>query len=153
MSQSPVTVGVRRLGHGQGLALPQRATAGAAGFDLCAAVEGKVLLEPGKRMAIPTGLAFEIPPGWEGQVRPRSGLARRYGVTVVNTPGTVDSDYRGEILILLVNLGEETCPIERGERIAQIVFAPVAGEVTWQEVEELAPSQRGEQGFGSTGRR
>jgi dUTP pyrophosphatase len=152
MSRS-VKVGVRRLEHGKGLPLPQRATPGAAGFDLCAAVGQKVLLEPGKRLAIPTGLAFEIPSGWEGQVRPRSGLARRYGVTVVNAPGTVDSDYRGEILILLVNLGEEICPIEPGERIAQIVFAPVATEVEWQEAEELAPSQRGEQGFGSTGRR
>lgn len=149
----PVAVGVRRLAHAKGLPLPQKATPGAAGFDLCAAVEETVVLQPGKRLAIPTGLAFEIPAGWEGQVRPRSGLARRYGVTVVNTPGTVDSDYRGEILILLVNLGEEPCPIERGERIAQIVFAPVATAVEWQEVEDLEPSERGEGGFGSTGRR
>lgn len=146
-------IGVRRLAHAAGLPLPKRASAGAAGFDLCAALEKPAVLEPGKRMVVPTGFAFEIPAGWEGQVRPRSGLARKYAVTVVNSPGTVDSDYRGEIVILLINHGEEPCPLERGERVAQIVFAPVAMAVEWVEVEELAPSDRGEAGFGSTGRR
>ncbi len=152
MSGPKLEVGVRRLAHAHDLPLPRRASPGAAGFDLCAAVEQSVLLLPGKRAVIPTGFAFEIPPGWEGQVRPRSGLARRYGVTVVNSPGTIDSDYRGEVVILLINHGEDPCPIERGERVAQLVFAPVAMDVSWHEVEELAASERGEQGFGSTGR-
>lgn len=152
MDPETLEVGVRRLAHAQDLPLPRRASEGAAGFDLCAAVAESVVLLPGKRAVIPTGLAFEIPPGFEGQVRPRSGLARRYGVTVVNSPGTVDSDYRGEIVILLINHGEEPCPIERGERVAQIVFAPVARNVAWREKDELAPSERGEKGFGSTGR-
>lgn len=153
MGGETLVVGVRRLPHADDLPLPRRASPGAAGFDLAAAVAAPVVLAPGKRLVVPTGFAFEIPPGWEGQVRPRSGLARRYGVTVVNSPGTVDSDYRGEIVILLINHGEEPCPIERGERIAQIVFAPVAQAVQFQEVAELSTSERGEKGFGSTGRR
>lgn len=148
----PLAVAVRRLAHAEGLPLPQKATPGSAGFDLCAALSEKLVLAPGKRAVVPTGFAFEIPPGWEGQVRPRSGLARRYAVTVVNSPGTIDSDYRGEIQVLLINLGEEPCPLERGDRIAQIVFAPVA-PAELQELAELAPTERGEGGFGSTGRR
>ncbi len=149
---APLPVGVRRLAHGADLPLPRKATAGAAGFDLCAAVQETLLLAPGERAAVPTGFAFEIPAGWEGQVRPRSGLARRYGVTLVNSPGTVDSDYRGEVMALLINLGQEPCPIERGDRIAQIVFAPVA-EAELRELEELSSTERGAGGFGSTGRR
>lgn len=150
-SSPPLAVAARRLAHAGDLPLPRKATPGAAGFDLCAALETPLVLEPGKRGAVPTGFAFEIPPGWEGQVRPRSGLARRYGVTLVNSPGTVDSDYRGEVMVLLINLGEEPCRLERGERIAQIVFVPVA-EAEIQELAELSATQRGEGGFGSTGR-
>jgi len=152
MPGPPLAVGVRRLEHARDLPLPRKASAGAAGFDLCAAIAAQLVLEPGQRAAVPTGLALEIPPGYEGQVRPRSGLARRYGVTVVNSPGTIDSDYRGELLVLLINLGQEPCPIERGDRIAQLVFAPVL-EAAWREEEQLAETERGEGGFGSTGRR
>ena len=152
MPAQPLAVGVRRLEHARDLPLPRKASAGAAGFDLCAAIAAKLVLEPGQRAAVPTGLALEIPPGYEGQVRPRSGLARRYGVTVVNSPGTIDSDYRGELQVLLINLGQEPCPIERGDRIAQLVFAPVL-EAEWREAESLAETERGSGGFGSTGRR
>lgn len=143
-----------RLEHGRDLPLPRRASAGAAGFDLHAALNEPLLLEPGRRAAIPTGLVLELPAGYEGQVRPRSGLARRHGVTVLNSPGTVDSDYRGEIVVLLVHLGEEPLRIERGERIAQLVLAPVAAEVAWYELAdaaELETTERGAGGFGSTG--
>ncbi|MEM9592871.1 MAG: dUTP diphosphatase [Acidobacteriota bacterium] len=144
------TLKVRRLDHGRDLPLPARASSGAAGFDLRAAVAEPVALEPGGRIAVPTGLALEMPAGWEAQVRPRSGLARRHGVTVLNAPGTVDSDYRGEIQVLLVHHGDEPFAIQRGDRIAQLVFARVA-EVTWAEVEDLADSDRGDGGFGSSG--
>lgn len=152
MSPPPLEVGIRRLPHAHNLPLPQRASPGAAGFDLCAALEAPLVLLPGKRAVVPTGFAFEIPPGWEGQVRPRSGLARRHGITIVNTPGTVDSDYRGEVVILLIHLGEDPCTIERGERIAQIVFAPVVQDLVFREAEDLSPTERGDRGFGSTGR-
>jgi dUTP pyrophosphatase len=143
-----------RLAHGRDLPLPRRASAGAAGFDLHAALGESLLLEPGRRAAVPTGLVLELPAGYEGQVRPRSGLARRHGVTVLNSPGTVDSDYRGEIVILLVHLGEEPLRIEHGDRIAQLVLAPVAAEVAWHELGdlvELETTGRGDGGFGSTG--
>jgi len=139
-----------RLEHGRGLPLPQRASSGSAGLDLRAAIDGERRLEPGERCLVPTGLVLEIPAGWEAQVRPRSGLALRHGVTLLNSPGTVDSDYRGEVGVLLVHLGEEPYVLKRGERIAQLVFARVA-EVEWEEVEELAPSERGTGGFGSSG--
>jgi dUTP diphosphatase len=142
---------VRRLRHGQDLALPARATPGSAGFDLRAAVTDPLRLEAGARAVVPTGLTVQIPAGWEGQVRPRSGLARRYGVTVLNSPGTIDSDYRGEIEVLLINLGSQPFVVERGERIAQLVFAPVVVAI-WQEVDDLESSDRGSGGFGSTGR-
>ena len=125
-----------RLDHGRGLPLPRRASAGSAGFDLHAAVDEPRRLVPGQRCLVPTGLVLEIPAGWEAQVRPRSGLALRHGITVLNSPGTVDSDYRGEVGVLLVHLGEEPYTLERGERIAQLVFARVA-DVEWEEVEEL----------------
>ncbi len=140
----------RRLDHGRGLPLPQRASAGSAGLDLRAAIDDERRLDPGKRCLVPTGLVLEIPTGWEAQVRPRSGLALRHGVTVLNSPGTIDSDYRGEVGVLLVHLGEEPYTLKRGERIAQLVFARVA-EVEWEQAEELAPSEREAGGFGSSG--
>jgi dUTP pyrophosphatase len=147
----PVTVAVQRLPHGEGLALPGYATPGSAGVDLLAALETPLVLPPGGRAAVPTGLALALPEGWEAQVRPRSGLALRDGVTVLNTPGTVDADYRGEVKVVLVNLGERAVTIARGMRIAQLVVAPVA-RVAWQEVAALPASARGAGGFGSTGR-
>ena len=130
------------------LPLPSRASSGSAGYDLTAA--RAQVLEPGERQLIPTGLFLEIPPGWEGQVRPRSGLALRFGVTVLNSPGTIDSDYRGEVGVILINHGDSPFTVEKGSRIAQLVFAPVA-DVTWEEAAELAPTSRGSGGFGSTG--
>jgi dUTP pyrophosphatase len=145
-------VELKVLPHGEGLPLPARATVGSAGFDLRAAVDGAVALAPGARFLVPTGIALAIPEGWEGQVRPRSGLATKHGVTVINAPGTIDWDYRGEIRVPLINLGSEPYTLERGERIAQILFAPVP-EVELRGVEELPPSgTRGGDGFGSTGR-
>jgi dUTP pyrophosphatase len=125
-------------------------TAGAAGMDLLADVDADVILGVGERRLVPTGLTIAIPVGFEGQVRPRSGLAARDGVTVLNGPGTIDSDYRGEVQVLLVNLGADPVRIRRGDRIAQLVVAPVAAAV-WHEVETLPASERGEGGFGSTG--
>lgn len=147
---SPLRVSVRQLSHGCGLPLPKFATEQAAGMDLYAAVEGTVTLDPGRRALIPTGLAIALPQGFEAQVRPRSGLAARYGVTVINAPGTIDADYRGELCVALVNLGEGPFIVERGSRIAQIIFAPVLRAV-WEEVETLPESRRGAGGFGSTG--
>jgi dUTP pyrophosphatase len=148
----PVTIEVRiqRLPHGEGLPLPAYATDGAAGADLCAAVDAEMILEPGERAAVPTGLVLEIPVGYEGQVRPRSGLAIKTGLTVVNAPGTVDSDYRGELKVLLVNLGSEPVTIKRGDRIAQLLVAPVT-RASFSETAFLTASERGEGGFGSTG--
>jgi len=139
-----------RLPHAEGLSLPERSTVGSAGLDLRAAVSEEVTLQPGERAAIPTGLQLEIPAGFEGQVRPRSGLAIRNGVTVVNSPGTIDSDYRGEVAVLLINLGSELFSISRGDRIAQLVVAPVVA-VELEESETLDATVRGEGGFGSTG--
>ena len=126
-------------------------TADAAGMDLLADVAGDVTLAPGERRLVPTGLALAIPPGFEGQVRPRSGLAHRDGLTVLNAPGTVDADYRGEVQVLLVNLGTAPVSVRRGDRIAQLVIAPVA-RLAWRECEVLPASERGAGGFGSTGR-
>ena len=148
--ESALGVRVRRLEHAAGLALPARASAGSSGYDLRAAVDGPLTLPPGGRALVPTGLVLEIPPGWEGQVRPRSGLAVRSGVTVLNAPGTIDSDYRGEVRVALVNLGAAPFTIERGDRIAQLVFARVGG-ASWQEVGELEETSRGGGGFGSSG--
>ena len=146
-----VNVRVRRLPHAEGLPLPTYATTGAAGADLCAAVDAEIVIEPGSRCAVPTGLVVEIPDGFEAQVRPRSGLAFRRGLTIINAPGTVDSDYRGELKVLLVNT-DPTTPFEitRGERIAQLVVQQVE-QITFVEVEELPGSDRGSGGFGSTG--
>lgn len=144
------TVGVRlkRLPHGEGLALPAYATGGAAGMDVLAAED--VTLAPGGRHAVATGLAVAIPQGYEIQVRPRSGLALKHGITVPNTPGTIDSDYRGELKVILINHGTDDFAIARGDRIAQLVLAPVT-QAAWEEVDDLDETARGAGGFGSTG--
>ncbi|MFM5916666.1 MAG: dUTP diphosphatase [Novosphingobium sp.] len=143
-----VPVAVRRLPHFEGLELPQYATEGAAGMDVLAAED--VTLAPGARHAVATGLAVAIPHGFEIQVRPRSGLALKFGITVPNTPGTIDSDYRGELKVILINHGQDAFDIRRGDRIAQIVLAPVT-RASWLVVDELDETVRGEGGFGSTG--
>jgi len=147
-------VDVVRLPHNPDLPLPAYETAGAAGMDLRAAVPEKapLVLRPGARTAVPTGLAFALPEGFEAQVRPRSGLALKSGVTVANAPGTIDQDYRGELKVLLVNLGEEDFVIRRGDRVAQLVIAPVV-QAAWREVGDLDATARGAGGFGSTGGR
>lgn len=152
MSHS-IKVEVRQLPHGEGLALPAYQTARAAGMDLLAAVaEGTPLvLQPGRHALIPTGLTVALPDGFEAQVRPRSGLAARHGVTVLNAPGTIDADYRGEVGVLLINLGAEPFVIRRGERIAQMVIAPVS-RADLVRVNSLSSTNRGGGGFGSTGR-
>lgn len=149
---SGVPVAVKRLRHGAGLPLPDYATADSAGVDLLAAVEADVTLAPGARALVPTGLSIALPPGYEAQVRPRSGLALRDGITVLNSPGTVDADYRGEVGVILANLGDSDFTVTRGMRIAQMVVAPVS-RLEWAEVEELPESGRGAGGFGSTGTR
>ena len=145
-----VSVALRRLPHGHDMPLPAYQTEHAAGMDLCAAVEKDVVLTPGARAIIPTGYAIALPPGYEAQVRPRSGLAAKNGVTVLNTPGTIDADYRGEIGVILVNLGREPFTISRGARIAQMIVAPVT-QVRWRETDSLPDTDRGAGGFGSTG--
>jgi len=144
-------VALTYLPHGEGLPLPMYATQGSAGADLRAAVRSELVLRPGGRTVVPTGLSIALPQGWEAQVRPRSGLAVRHGVTVLNAPGTIDADYRGEVKVALVNLGDEPLTIKRGDRIAQLVFAPVV-QVAWQVTDDLPASGRGSGGFGSTGR-
>ncbi|MER9865919.1 dUTP diphosphatase [Mesorhizobium sp. M0136] len=145
-------VGFVRLPHGEGLPLPAYESSGAAGMDLRAAVpdDRPLLILPGKRALVPTGLVLEIPEGVEGQVRPRSGLAFKHGLTCLNTPGTIDSDYRGEVKVLLINLGDEDFAVTRGMRIAQIVFAPVT-RATVEERTLAGGTARGSGGFGSTG--
>jgi dUTP pyrophosphatase len=145
-----VTVLLQRLAHGADLPLPAYETKGAAGLDLRAAIDGTVVLAPGEWALVPTGLAMQLPEGFEGQVRPRSGLAVRHGVTVLNAPGTVDSDYRGEVKVPLINHGREPFAIARGDRIAQLVIAPVT-QVGLAEAAVLEPTARGAGGFGSTG--
>jgi dUTP pyrophosphatase len=149
---SKPTLSLVRLPHGAEIELPAYETTGAAGMDLRAAVEtdAPLTLAPGKRALVPTGFVFEIPHGYEGQIRPRSGLAFKNGITCLNTPGTVDSDYRGEVNVLLANLGDEPFVIERGMRIAQMVIAPVT-QVTVREATETSETSRGAGGFGSTG--
>jgi dUTP pyrophosphatase len=145
---SSVPVRIKRLAHGADLDLPGYATAGAAGMDVVSAED--LTLAAGARHAVATGLAVAIPPGYEIQVRPRSGLALRHGISVPNSPGTIDSDYRGELKVILINHGSEAFEIRRGDRIAQLVLAPVT-QASWLEVEELDETARGEGGFGSTG--
>jgi dUTP pyrophosphatase len=148
-----ITVDVQRLPHGEGLDLPAYQTAHAAGLDLLAALaeDKPVTLTPGQRALIPTGLMIAVPPGFEAQVRPRSGLALKHGVTVLNAPGTVDADYRGEVGVLLINHGDAPFTIRRGERVAQMVIAPVT-RANLVGVESLSSTARGSGGFGSTGR-
>jgi dUTP pyrophosphatase len=147
---SAITVLVKVLPHGEGLPLPRYATEGAAGCDLHAAVEAPLSLAPGERAAVPTGLVLAIPEGFEGQVRARSGNALRHGIACVNAPGTIDSDYRGEVKVILGNFGSDAFTIRRGDRIAQLVLAPVA-RAEFAVASELPGSARGEGGFGSTG--
>ena len=150
---APLPIRLRWLPHGAGLPLPARQTAGAAGMDLVAALSSgeTMVLAPGQRSLVPTGFAMALPQGFEAQIRPRSGLAIRHGVTVVNAPGTIDADYRGEVMVALVNLGQEPFAIRRGDRIAQMVVAPVLDCLFTQE-ETLDDTERGTGGFGSTGR-
>ncbi|MCZ0737496.1 dUTP diphosphatase [Phreatobacter sp. AB_2022a] len=150
---SPLAIPVRRLAHAEGLPLPAHQTEGSAGMDLVAALaeDMPLVLAPAERAAVPTGLVLAIPGGFEGQVRPRSGLALKHGLTVANAPGTVDSDYRGEVKVILINLGEQPVTIRRGERIAQLVIAPVTRAALLL-AENLDETDRGSGGFGSTGR-
>lgn len=148
MPSQMVDIRVKRLDHGAGLPMPAYATSGAAGMDICAAES--LTLRAGKRHAVATGFAFAIPDGYEVQVRPRSGLALKHGITCLNTPGTIDSDYRGEVKVILANLGDEDFVINTGDRIAQIVVAPVTQGVM-VEVDALDDTERGTGGFGSTG--
>ena len=149
---TPIEVPLQRLPHGAGLPLPSYATADAAGLDLLAAVEDAIELAPGARRLVPTGISIALPPGYEAQLRPRSGLALKHGVTLLNSPGTIDADYRGEVGVILINLGEAPFRLQRGDRIAQLVIAPVA-RLAWRESEALPESARGAGGFGSTGQR
>lgn len=144
------TVLLQRLPHGADLPLPAYETAGAAGLDLRAAIAEPVTLAPGMRTLVPTGLSMQLPVGFEGQIRPRSGLALRHGVTVLNAPGTVDSDYRGEVSVVLINHGSEPFTVTRGDRIAQLVIAPVT-QARLSEVDMLDETARGAGGYGSTG--
>ncbi len=145
-----IPVEIRRLPHSEGLPLPSYATDGAAGMDLLAAVAETLTLAPGARVLVPTGIAVALSAGYELQVRPRSGLALKHGIVLPNSPGTVDEDYRGELLVIVMNAGAHPFAIERGMRIAQAVLAPVV-RATWREVAELPPTRRGAGGFGSTG--
>jgi dUTP pyrophosphatase len=145
-----VTVSIQRLAHAADLALPRYETEHAAGLDLAACIPADITLAPGKRALVPTGFAIALPQGFEAQVRPRSGLAAKHGITVLNSPGTIDADYRGELAVILINLGEAAFTVTRGMRIAQLVVAPVA-QAALAEVAELPPTARGAGGFGSTG--
>jgi len=149
-SDSGLVVALKRLPHAQDLPEPHYATEGSAGCDLTCAVHGELTLQPMQRAVIPTGFCIALPRGYEAQVRPRSGLAVKHGITVLNAPGTIDSDYRGEIRVPLINLGQEAWTMRRGDRIAQLVLAPVH-QAQWQAEETLGSTARGEQGFGSTG--
>ncbi len=145
-----IKIPIQRLPESEGLPLPEYVTSGSSGMDLRSANREPITLKPGERALIPTGIRIAVPPGWEAQVRPRSGLALRYGITCLNSPGTIDSDYRGPVGVILVNLGQEPFTIHRGDRIAQLVICPVAqGE--WEEVDSLDDTERGEGGFGSSG--
>ncbi len=152
MAGASLEVGFKWLAHGEGLALPVYETAGSAGMDLAAAIpeDEPLSLAPGARCLVPTGFCMALPEGFEAQVRPRSGLAAKHGVTVLNTPGTIDADYRGEVMVILANLGSEPFEISRGMRIAQMIIAPVT-QASWRVVDNLDETDRGDGGFGSTG--
>lgn len=147
-----ISIGFKWLAHGEGLAMPSQQTAGAAGMDLVAALSSDtpIVLKPGQRGLVPCGFAMALPEGFEAQVRPRSGLAVKYGVTVLNAPGTIDADYRGEVMVPLINLGQDDFTVRRGDRIAQMVVAPVSA-ATFRLEESLDDTERGSKGFGSTG--
>ncbi len=145
-----VKIALKQLPHGKDLLTPAYATSHSAGMDLLAAIEQDILLKPGERKLIPTGISMALPDGYEAQVRPRSGLALKNGITVLNTPGTIDADYRGEVGVILINLSQENFAIQRGMRIAQMIIAPYI-QAAWQEVDVLPETARGEGGFGSTG--
>ena len=145
-----IQIPVKCLNHSKGLALPKIQTNLSAGVDLSAAIKGQVILRPGERKIIPTGLAIALPMGFEAQIRPRSGLAIKSGITVLNSTGTIDADYRGEIGVILINLGKTDFMVERGMRVAQMVINPVVG-INWEEIEILPETNRGPNGFGSTG--
>jgi dUTP pyrophosphatase len=147
---SAVEVAIQRLPHGADLPLPAYETAGSAGLDLLAAVSEDLILQPGQRELVPSGIAIALPAGYEAQIRPRSGLAAKHGLTLLNAPGTIDADYRGEIKVILANLGAEPFTVTRGMRIAQMVVAPVS-RVVWSAAETLDETARGAGGFGSTG--
>jgi len=151
MDKKLVTIKAQRLPHGAGLPLPSRMTHGSSGCDVCAAVDSPLVIPRFGRALVPTGLCFEIPLGYEVQVRPRSGLAIKHGITVLNAPGTIDADYRGEVKIILVNLGDTDFTINRGERIAQLVPMCIAADLAFSESESLEESSRGAGGFGHTG--
>ena len=150
MSAGPPAVAIRRLPHGADLPLPSYATEGSAGLDVLAAIADEIVLAPGERRLVPAGIAIALPAGFEAQLRPRSGLAARHGVTLLNSPGTIDADYRGEIQAILINLGVAPFLLRRGDRMAQLVVAPVT-RVRWQEADGLDDTARGSGGFGSTG--
>lgn len=147
---NPISIAVKRLPHGEGLPLPSYSTPQSAGMDLVAALDAPLTLAPGERALVPTGLTMAIPTGYEAQIRPRSGLAAKHGITVLNTPGTIDADYRGEIRIILINLGSDPFTLRRGERVAQMIIAPVS-QGALMEVNTLDTTSRGSGGFGSTG--
>lgn len=151
-NRKPVTIAIHRLKHGDGLPLPSYQTAASSGADIRAAVQKDVVLQPGDRALIPTGFCVALPPGYEIQVRPRSGLALKYGLTLLNSPGTIDADYRGELGILMINLGKEPYHVKRGERIAQLILSRTEA-MLFSEVPELPESLRGKGGFGHTGER
>jgi len=151
MADEPVIVSIRRIPGSEDIPLPEYATAGSAGLDLRAAVDSDVVLLPGERKLIPTGLTLAIPEGYEGQVRPRSGLALKHGISMANTPGTIDSDFRGPVQVVLINHGKERFVVRRGDRIAQLVICPVA-HARLVEVESLPETARNDGGFGHTGR-
>jgi dUTP pyrophosphatase len=146
-----VTISIHRLPEGHDLPLPAYLTEHAAGMDLYAACESEFVLQPGERAAVSAGIAVALPEGYEAQIRPRSGLALRHGLTLLNSPGTIDADYRGPVKLILVNLGGDAVTVRRGDRVAQMVVAPVT-RATWEVRDDLPPSDRGEGGFGSTGR-
>ena len=147
---SNISISIRRLRGGEDIALPAYESADAAGMDVRAAVSATIRLAPGQRALVPAGFAIAVPPGYEAQLRPRSGLAAKHGITLVNSPGTVDADYRGEVGVVLINLGTEAFDITRGLRIAQLVFAPIV-RAQWNEVQELPSTSRDIGGFGHTG--
>jgi dUTP pyrophosphatase len=145
-------IAIKRLPHAHDLPVPQRMTPGSSGCDIVAAIDEPVVVQPGQRVLVPTGFCFEIPAGYEVQVRPRSGLAWKHGITLLNTPGTIDADYRGEVKIILANLGQEPFILKRGERIAQVVPMAIASNISFREQDSLSETRRGDGGFGHTGR-